>query len=188
MEGSSEQRESGAILLEEIPAVESPVGAPPVETQESQAQKEESSTVNEGENTGVGAKQAPCENDIAKPEDPKSPAAVTVGTDLENGKPKERRWRRPRRPPTFIRRITSFPRRFCNAGANCLRGLGMGSFIIFVAVLVTLPFLLYALYMYFLNYAKIYPGSKVAYDVFRNKDSDTVFQLFYWFTCCLASG
>jgi hypothetical protein len=64
----------------------------------------------------------------------------------------------------------------------------MGTFIILGAVLVLLPFLLYALYMYFLNYAKIYPGSKVAYDVFRSKDSDTAFQLFYWFTCCLASG
>jgi hypothetical protein len=33
MEGSSEQRESGAILLDEMPAVESPAGAPPAETQ-----------------------------------------------------------------------------------------------------------------------------------------------------------
>jgi len=45
----------------------------------------------------------------------------------------------------------------------------------------------FALYVYYVNYTSIYLGSKAAYEISRDKSSETAFQAFYWITECLAA-
>lgn len=68
------------------------------------------------------------------------------------------------------------------------KGIGYGILGLLVVGLVLSPLLLYGTYMYFLNYADIFPGSKVAYDVWKTQTTGTVFGFFYWFTATLAAS
>jgi len=72
---------------------------------------------------------------------------------------------------------------------DCAMCLAVTFGVVIVVCLVLSPFFCFGIYLYNVNYAKIYPGSKVAYDVFRNQHSENAFFFFYWFTACLiASG
>ena len=118
-------------------------------------------------------------------QDTKLPTTVSVATDVENGtKIQPRRLRRVR-VGDFRKRTSKLLRDICG---GCFTGIGGLSLATLIGAGVLLPFVLYAVYMYFLNYSKIYPGSKVAYDVFRNANTDQAFQFFYWTTCCITAS
>ena len=57
-----------------------------------------------------------------------------------------------------------------------------------IVSVVLLPDIIFGTYAYYINYTKVYPGTKAAFNVSKNKATGTVFQLFYWTVASLASS
>jgi hypothetical protein len=112
--------------------------------------------------------------------------------DIKRNWLRRRRLRRPRFRPRFRSCFASIGSCLDSVGDccdldDCGGCLGAGCCGVIIVCAVLTPFVCFGLYLYYLNYAKIYPGSKVAYDVFRNQSTGIAFQYFYWFTACLTS-
>ena len=107
-------------------------------------------------------------------------------SDREQGTP-SRKFRSGRRS-----KVGRWIVRMCRCRSNScfsdiFSGIGIGGLIVGGIAIALAPLVLYALYLYYFNYATIYPGSKVAYDVYKNQSTGTAFGFFYWFTATLVA-